>query len=92
MRHIYYSFYQKKNKIQIQLNFQINFNYLYFVFFNNDENNYFKNKNHENIKEFNLEEYTHFFTNENFWNKTQLYKPDKKNEKKKEDNENYIKI
>ena len=76
-----YSFYQKKNKIQIQLNFQINFNYLYFVFFNNDENNYFKNK-----------EYTHFFTNENFWNKTQLYKPDKKNEKKKEDNENYIKI
>ena len=88
MRHIYYSLSEEEQNIDT-IEFS---NKFHFVFFNNDENNYFKNKNHENIKEFNLEEYTHFFTNENFWNKTQLYKPDKKNEKKKEDNENYIKI
>ena len=88
MRHIYYSLSEEEQNIDT-IEFS---NKFHFVFFNNDENNYFQNKNHENIKEFNLEEYTHFFTNENFWNKTQLYKPDKKNEKKKEDNENYIKI
>ena len=59
-----------------------------FIYFNNDENNYFKNKNHEYIKEFNLDVYTHFITNENLWNKAQLYKSDKNNEKKKEDNNN----
>ena len=50
---------QNINTIEFLNKFQ-----LPFIHFNN-ENNYFKNKNHENIKEFNLDEYIHFIKNNN---------------------------